>query len=257
MASVGILENSNDIAAIFILAIPFSVSLLRGIKSAFVNNILTGIVFLFFTFLIWQSKSRGAVLGVGSFIVSWYWIKAKSKKQAAIITLTCLLFSVIVMSNIQRNADDREGSTTNRKIYWSAAVNMALRNPILGVGFNAYSDELITYTDGHVGTEGIHKTAHSTWLLALAETGIVGFGFYIGIWMCAMRSAWAMREDYPEFFMAIFSYGVTISFLSHTYMLYPYILLGLTIGLGQFYLKDKDYVPEWGLKAALSRQEIL
>jgi hypothetical protein len=80
-------------------------------------------------------------------------------------------------------------------------------------------------------------TVHSTWLLALAETGFVGFFFFIGIWISAFISAWKIKYTHPEFILALTGYGVVITFLSHTYMLYPWILLSASIATGKFVSK--------------------
>lgn len=251
LTSVGILENSNDIAAIMILVIPFTMVFLRGITFSILRYLLSLCAFVFYAYLIWQSKSRGAVLGIGTLGVAWFWLKAKNKKSASVIVVIGLALSIGALSMIQRDAADVEGSTSNRKIYWKAALNMAVRHPVFGVGYDGYPLNLLRYTDGHVGTEGKYKTAHSTWLLAMAETGIVGFIFYVGIWIFSFRSAWVMRSEHPEFILAMISYGTAITFLSHTYMLYPYILLGLTVASGQFYLKNEINIPTRGLEAAL------
>lgn len=256
LMSLGILENSNDIAAIFVLVTPFTIAFFMKIKNTILKAFLCSLVFGFYTYLVWESKSRGAILGLGMVVLSWHWIEFQKKKMIIAATIGIALISAIALSGIQRNQEDRQGSTSNRMIYWGAALNMGLRNPFLGVGYGNYSANLLTYTDGHVGTEGINKTAHSTWLLALAETGVAGFLFYIAIWSYALKSSWSMRFDHPEFFVAIMSYGLTISFLSHTYMLYPYILLGLSIGLGQFYTKTQQQASSFGLNAALRRKEL-
>lgn len=252
LTSIGIFENSNDIAAIMILVIPFTLAFLKGITFSFVRYFLGLIIFSFYAYLIWESKSRGAVLGIGTLAVAWFWLQARNKKTASVIVIVGMLASVGVMSLIKRDAADVEGSTSNRKIYWGAALNMGVRNPLFGVGYNGFPLNLLTYTDGHVGTEGKYKTAHSTWLLALAETGIVGFVFYMGIWFFSFRSAWSMRYEHPEFLLGMISYGTAITFLSHTYMLYPYILLGLTVASGQFYIKnEEEVVPDKGLAGAI------
>jgi O-antigen ligase len=251
MTGIGILENSNDIAAIMILVIPFTLALLRGISSKLIKYPIGLIIFSFYFFLIWQSRSRGAILGVGTLAVAWFWLKATNKKMATIIVVIGMSLSFGAMSLIKRDAGDVEGSTNNRKIYWGAALNMGIRHPFFGVGYDGFPLNLLTYTDGHVGTEGKHKTAHSTWLLALAETGIVGFTFYLGIWIFSLKSAWSMRFAHPEFLLAMLSYGTAITFLSHTYMLYPYILLGSTVACGQFYMKNEDVAPTKGLEGAL------
>ncbi len=253
MTGIGILENSNDIAAIMILVIPFTLAFLKEIRPTVLKYVLGTAVFSFYFFLIWQSRSRGAILGVGALAVGWFWLQAQNKKTASIIVVLGLGACLGAMSLIKRDAADVESSTSNRKIYWGAALNMGVRHPVFGVGYNGFPLNLLTYTNGHVGTEGKHKTAHSTWLLALAETGVIGFTFYMGIWIFALRSAWAMRFAHPEFLLGMLSYGTAITFLSHTYMLYPYILLGMTVASGQFYMKSaaEDEVPTKGLEGAL------
>lgn len=234
LVSVGVFENSNDIAAIMILVLPFTFVFLKGIYYRSVQCFLGLLIAVFYSCLIWQSKSRGAIIGLATLAISYLWLNSKSKKTASLLVVFGIVLSLGGISLIERNAEDVEGSSTNRKIYWNAALNMGIKNPLFGVGYDGFPRNLLSYTDGHVGTEGNHKTAHSTWLLALAETGIIGFVFYFGIWFYSFTTAWQIRAEFPEFLLAILSYGVTISFLSHTYLLYPYILLGLTVASGKF-----------------------
>lgn len=257
LTSTGILENSNDIAAIMILAIPFTLAFFKTFRYPVFKNILGLLIFSFYCFLVWESKSRGAVLAIGTLVIAWMWLKASNKKLASFIVVCGLAFSIVAINSIERKAEDIEGSTSNRKIYWTAALNMAVRNPAFGVGYSSYPHRLMEFTNGHVGTEGRHKTAHSTWLLALAESGFMGFFFYIGIWIFTFKSAWGMRETHPEFTLALISYGTAITFLSHTYMLYPYILLGLTVAAGQFYAKQTEAPVASGLSGALLTKECL
>ncbi|MBP9680335.1 MAG: O-antigen ligase family protein [Bacteriovorax sp.] len=235
MTGVGLIENANDIAAILILAIPFTISYFKEIKVKALKGFIAIVIFAFYFILIWEAKSRGATLGLGAFALAWYWLKIKNKKKGIVILISGLLLTFGALSQIERNSDDIEGSTKNRLIFWKAGLNMAIRNPLFGVGYGGYMEKLSEYANGNVGTEGAKKTIHSTWLLALAETGFVGFFFFMGTWIFTLKSAWKMRLENPEYFLAIVSYGTAVTFLSHTYMLYPYILIGLTVGHGQFY----------------------
>jgi cytochrome bd-type quinol oxidase subunit 2 len=72
-------------------------------------------------------------------------------------------------------------------------------------------------------------TAHSSWVLALAEGGPVALVLLLSLWVYSALCAWSIREREPEYFLAILGYAVAISFLSHTYLLYPYILLSISI----------------------------
>jgi len=240
LTSVGIFENSNDIAAIMILVVPFSLAFAKKFQNKIFRYSAYFIILSFYSYLIWEAKSRGAVLGLGMMYISWFWLSAKNKKKATILVGVGALLVGMAMSSIKRNEADIEGSTSNRMIYWTAGVNMGIRNPLLGVGYNNYNRRLLEFTNGHVGSEGKNKTIHSTWLLTLAETGFPGFILYIGIWLLSIRYAWDMRRVHPEYLMAVLSYGTAITFLSHTYMLYPWILLGLIVASAQFYKKLED-----------------
>lgn len=259
LLSVGIFENSNDIAAIMILAIPFTLALFRHVKIKPLKYFAYFVILTFYSLMVWEAKSRGAILGIGLLYVIWFWLAAKNKKRASFIVLISGVGILLAMNSIKRDEKDIEGSTSNRMIYWKAGINMGIRKPLLGVGYNNYNLRLLEFTNGHVGSEGKYKTIHSTWLLTLAETGVPGFLFYIGIWLFSLRCAWRMREVHPEYLLALGSYGTAISFLSHTYMLYPWILLGLIVASAKFYNEKKSAItlsemkmkkPRWGERYA-------
>ena len=252
LQSTGILENSNDIAAILILSVPFIFVFTRYLKSPYLKVLINLLLLAFYGELIWQAKSRGAFLGVGALIATSIWLIAKNKKAATIALVGILAVTISLMSLIKRDEADVAGSTENRKIFWQAGIKMGLKNPLFGIGYAGYNNHLFEYADGNVGSEGSNKTAHSTWILALAETGVVGSFFYLGVWIYALVQAWRMRELHPEYILAMLSYGTAITFLSHTYILYVYILLGLVVASGQLY-KVKT-IPSKGLLGALYRK---
>ncbi len=72
-------------------------------------------------------------------------------------------------------------------------------------------------------------TAHSSWVLALGEGGFAALFLFASLWIYGAFAAWKIRLDQPEYFLGIAGYGMAITFLSHTYLLYPYILLALVI----------------------------
>ena len=234
MTGIGMIENANDIAAILIIAIPFSIGLFKSIKNFVIRYSLYSLIFFFYIYLIWQAQSRGAILGIGALLVCLYWLKAQNKKFASFIVVIGLVLSIGAMSTLKRSSADTESSTQNRMIFWKAGINMAVRNPLFGVGYEGFIPNLLQYANGNVGTDGTKMTIHSTWLLALAETGFVGFILYMGIWISGLYSAWKVKYQHPEFILALISYGVVITFLSHTYMLYPWVLLSASLAAGKF-----------------------
>ncbi|CAN0000562.1 unnamed protein product, partial [Chrysoparadoxa australica] len=238
LTSVGILENSNDIAAILILSVPFLLARFRKGHSLPIKMIIYSVVLSLYGYLIWESKSRGAILGYGALFIVWFFINLKTRKQMISTVLVGSIVLVGLMLSVKRDSGDINESTKNRITYWKAGAKMGLKNPVLGVGYSNFQVKLFTYTDGHVGSEGRYKTVHSNWLLPWAETGIPGFFLYMGIWITCLFYAWKMRFAHPEFIMAIASYGVAITFLTHTYMLYPWILLAIISASIKFYRNE-------------------
>jgi len=229
LVSVGILENPNDIAAIFVLAIPFTIYFFLNMKIKILAPMLAILSFLLYAKLVWYAQSRGAILGIASLIGAVAFVKISHKKLKYFGILGILLTSIIVIKSIKRDASDLEGSTNNRIIYWKSGINMGLKHPFFGVGFFGYNRNFSSYAVGTIGSEGKNRTIHSNWLLPLAEGGVPAFTFYMLLWAYILYLAIKLIPFEPEYFYAVICYGVTITFLSQTYLLYPYILAGLII----------------------------
>ena len=230
LESVGILSNSNDIAAIFVLAIPFTIFFILKTNLKPFNWLVSAVVAFAMVVLVWQSQSRGAILGIFAILGAFTLIKIKSKKVLAIALVLGMVGTLGAFKMMNRGEADVEGSTSNRILYWKAGLNMAIKNPIFGVGFWGFPRNLPAYApDGNVGSEKEHMTAHSSWVLVLAEGGFTALVLFIGLWAYAAFAAWKIRFDQPEYLLAIAGYGMAITFLSHAYLLYPYILLALVI----------------------------
>jgi putative inorganic carbon (HCO3(-)) transporter len=256
LESVGILSNSNDIAAIFILAIPFVLYLvLKTRLRPFSWLTATGLISLM-SVLVWKSQSRGALLALVATFAAYFFLKIKNKKQIAIVLALTLGASLVSFSLMNRKAEDVEGSTKNRIIFWKAGANMAIRNPIFGVGFWGFNQNFASYAiDGDTGSESRHMTAHSSWVQVMAENGFIGLFFFLGLWLYSMFKAYQIRERHPEYFMSLVGYGVTITFLSHAYLLFPYILCALAIT--QSSLEQEENVIELNEHAYALKQEVI
>lgn len=230
LESVGILANSNDIAAIFVLAIPFTIFFILKSKLKPLSWLIAFGTFLIMALLVWQSASRGALLGIFAIFGAYALLKIKSKKMLILAGIFAMVGVMGSFALMNRDAEDLEGSTSNRLIYWKAGLNMAVRNPVFGVGFWGFPKNLPAYVvDGNVGSEKEHMTAHSSWVLVLGENGFMALFLFGSLWIYAAYAAWKIRESQPEYFLGIAGYGMAITFLSHTYLLFPYILLALVI----------------------------
>jgi len=97
------------------------------------------------------------------------------------------------------SADD--SSTMSRLHFWKVALEMAKRNPFLGVGHNSFVAAYDDY-DTSNGAFGKRRSVHSLWFGLLAELGFPGLIIYLAIWglgiLGTARVLWLARGD-PTF----------------------------------------------------------
>jgi O-antigen ligase len=118
---------------------------------------------------------------------------------------------------------------------------MAVHNPVLGVGFDQFPEQYMSYAVGRLYERG-YRTAHSSWFLALGESGFPGLFLFAAFFVSVVRIAWRNRAKRPGQLYAVTGYGVAMSFLSHTYALYFYILTALILASANVKEKVRDGV---------------
>ncbi|MFZ4715041.1 MAG: O-antigen ligase family protein [Bacteriovoracaceae bacterium] len=243
LTGVGALADSNDLAAVFIISLPLLLSLFWSGKKNIYNLTLGAMALFFSTYLIWLTRSRGAIIALLALFSSFLLDKIKKKSNKIItILLIGMLFFPISMT-FKRSSDDLSESTSNRMNYWKTAVIMAGRNPFLGVGYNAYPENFESYAPELISEFG-YRTAHSTWFLILGETGFIGFGLFFSLYFVILRKSIALRKDHPELFFSLIGYTVTMTFLSHAYVIYPYILFALVSVGHRIFIENNSDHPE-------------
>lgn len=122
---------------------------------------------LIVVFAVIATQSRGGTLGLLA-VFGWLWWRSPRKIVAgvaiAIIGVASLLYAppeyFTRMDTLTTGASDR--SAQARITAWKGAIGMGLKNPVFGVG------------TGHFGQRW-GMTAHSTYMLSLAELGLPGF----------------------------------------------------------------------------------
>jgi putative inorganic carbon (hco3(-)) transporter len=225
LGTFGMLADPNDTSAVMIMIFPFAFYFLkRADRSLFLRLICLATLASSLA-LLYYAKSRGALLALLLTISLQIFLSIKNRRVAIPLMFCALLLFLPLSSAFQRSESDLSQSQESRIIYWTTATYMAIRNPLLGVGFGGYPGNFERYAPRFI--ESGLRTAHSSWFLALAETGFVGFGLFSSLFAWMLRKSWQLRRDYPELFFATFGYGIAMSFLSHTYSIYLYLLLGM------------------------------
>jgi len=226
----GAFGDPNDLASIIIMALPLALVPVFNKRPGLARRIC-GVAFAGFSVLvIWFTNSRGAILSLLVQVLAFLGVRSSRRSWLPMAFLGGLvgLGFLVVYKAIPRAPQEMEASQESRITYWKAAVNMTLHHPIWGVGFDQYPDNYVTYASG-VKYEWGKRTAHSSWLLAFAESGLIGGLLYVAFVLTVMRTAWRNRETWPAQFFALAGYGVAMTFLSHTYGIYIPVLAGLIL----------------------------
>lgn len=219
--------NANDLASLIVLVMPFAAMLLwrRGRK---VSRPLAGVLLVaILLFGLWLSQSRGAILSLGLSGFSYFLFCVKKSFRTNFLLIGGVLGVVVLMSSLDRKAEDMEGSSESRMNYAVAGFRMLKSNPLFGVGLNMYPKRYEQFSSNF--NEYGERTAHSSWVLVMSETGVFGLVLFVALFVHAFRLSLKIRHQRPEFLMSLSGYGLAMSFLSHTYIAPPYLLYSLIL----------------------------
>ena len=230
----GAIQNANDLAAVLIFVVPLSLKSILKKEFKPWTWLSSAVVIFALAFGVWKAESRAAYLAVllmgFTYVIYYFRHRKKLLVQFAAIALAGL--AVVSQLNLGRNSSDLDESRMNRLGYWQAGISMALRNPILGVGFGQFPRNYQYYGAAEF-TEHGERTAHSSWILLLSEAGFPALLLILFLFYKSFLKSWRIFKEAPELLLMLVGYGVCMSFLSHIYTLYPYILLALVLSFPQ------------------------
>ena len=240
------LGDGNDFGLSVLLALIFCLFLLFEAKKAGGKLLYMGGALALLGMIV-ATQSRGDSLALGA-VAIYYWFK--NDRKIIGVALAGLAVVVVValapatyferMNTIQNYQED--GSAQGRLSAWRAGTNMALGNPILGVGAGHFP---ANYTRYSAEPQTRWKTAHSIYFLTLGELGFPGLFILIGIivsnlvgnWRVA-REIWARNPDarasteirlLATMSAGMLAFAIGGAFLSATYYPHMYVLAGLTV----------------------------
>ena len=168
---LGVINDPNDLAQVLVATT--ALLFLRWKKGAFTANLfLTLLPAAFLCFGVYMTHSRGGLLALVVMIL--YGLKDRLGVVRSVI-LTGLFAGALILFNATggRNMNDDDG---DRIGLWSTALTTFKTHPISGVGVNRFGDY-----------SGNGLTAHNSYVLCLAELGLVG---YVP-WMGAIVTTWS------------------------------------------------------------------
>ena len=127
------------------------------------------------------TQSRGGLLGMAAILSFFLYQKVKNPivvgMCAAVAMLAMMVFAGIGDRQSGGAAEDGVDASAMGRIYaWQAAINMALSNPLTGVGVDNFYVNYYFYSPHW---DGKNHAVHSTWFQVLGETGFVGIGIFV------------------------------------------------------------------------------
>jgi hypothetical protein len=227
LEAVGSLGNSNDIAAVVLIPLGMLWPLILSRRERLGIRVASATVALLLFATIKSSQSRGALIAAVAQCGLYFVARARNPIRFAFLFFaTVAIVAPLANKFIGRNADDLDASTESRMNYYVTGLRMALYSPVWGQGFGRYPFEFERYSSATLHEWGL-RTAHSSWILVVAETGFAGLFIFTAIHIRMFVTCWQLREEYCGLFLALAGYSITILFLSHSWLMFPWILFAL------------------------------
>jgi probable O-glycosylation ligase (exosortase A-associated) len=247
--------NPNDLAALLLGPLGLACGVLYTERHKYMRwAAMAGVPLI--ALIIFMTQSRGAILALACF-GTWVFLRQKRRLRMLpgllVVGLVVAIFapnSVWTRIRNLRNATssgdlveaDDKGSAEQRFEIWKVAWKIARDDPISGVGLGVYPYAHWRYARSNAENfkptaRGV-RDAHSSYFTALAETGVPGLIFWLGIFVStyfyAQRARRLMRTFDPDrerqlFFMqaSLLGLGVAGLFGSYNGIVFPYLNIAI------------------------------
>lgn len=227
--SLGFLNDPNDLAQFLLVALAVSTVAWRSGSWLWNSSIVIG-PSLFLLYGIYLTHSRGGLIGLLTLVLLA--LRNRFKRLPA-FTMTVFMALMLLALNFTggRNLSLEDASAQGRLDAWGGGLAMLKFNPVWGVGYGTFADLY-------------ERTAHNSFVLCFAELGLIGYFFWLALIVTTVLELRRLknldREDRLErelqrwsevIRLAFYSFLVCAWFLSRTYNMTMYLLLGLSAAL--------------------------
>lgn len=253
---IGIFNDPNDLGLLFVMVLPMVLYLMgRGGLGGLMRVLWFGSALLLL-YGVYLTHSRGAMVALLAMMGAYVWRK-RGWVTAAVIGVVALAALQVVAPRMDELSAG-ESSAYGRVDAWFVGLHLFLEHPLFGVGAGLFG-------------EYNRLTAHNSFVLALAETGIVGYTIWLtfigyGVWMMfsvlqhepeiaednsIAQAEWQRHRTLAmTLLMAQAGFFAAAFFLSRTYVVILYLMEAVVVGyyfvareaypgLPQFRLRDR------------------
>jgi hypothetical protein len=241
----GFLEDPNDFAQCLLTALPF-LGLAWRSGHVFRNTLFVVAPASFILYGVYLTHSRGAVIGLGMILLLLFSTRlGKTRSAIAVAVLVAIFLSPVGGA---RDTNFTEASAAGRLVEWGTGISMLKSSPVFGVGYGSFLD----YAE---------LTAHNSFVLCFSELGLVGYFFWLGLIVYTVMDLNAVirkfeaSEQNSEWLRfarvlrsSLFVFLTTSWFLSRTYIVTLYMILGMVVAFIQIVKNEnsqEDNSPTW------------
>jgi len=174
------------------------------------------------------SQTRGAYLAAGAGAAAWAAAGMHSRRDRMVAIVACVVLAAafLLVPQVRERArtmvdpdsyTDSSSTAALRFNTWRAGFDIGLHRPLLGAGYGWRPFHLL-YRENYqerFNDPLAEWHAHSDFLQAFAESGLLAGLLYVFIWGWAMHETWARRRSVPwaaallGMMAALFVYGLT------------------------------------------------
>jgi len=196
----GFFLNPNTIGTTMCLLIPVALCLISLSKSLAAKVFAGGLICLYgFTLL--KMLSRGALLSL-SVIVLLYVITSKNKLRNLALTVVLGITAFAAVPAARERAAtvatfQEDPSAMSRIQLWKAGINMALRNPLWGIGASCFPIASADYFREGAGFLR-WRDPHNSYIAVVAEMGFLGLLVFAGIMFLCLRDGWLVHKKFSQ-----------------------------------------------------------
>lgn len=248
---LGIFNDPNDLGVLFVTTLPF-IGAWQSREVGWPRRVMNFIMLGIMVYAIYLTDSRGAMLAA-LLILAMHLSTVYGRVKTAVAGGIAMVLLSFVKTRLDK-LDAGEQSAFERIEAWYQGIQMLKSNPLFGVGFKQFQ-------------EHHERTAHNSFILVFAETGLIGFffwlsivlvSFYLLIRLTSLDEDQACQENDPDkkalwldykktgwlLLMSLSGYVAGAFFLSRSYDTFFYIVFGLVAGYSLALQREFSWVPK-------------
>ena len=222
----GMFNDPNDLGLALVLVVPLLVDMAFRRKW-----IIPGLCLPVILYALYLTNSRGAMVALMASIFAYLVLRYRSMKG---VVIGLMIAVILVTFGPSRLTDMSAGgeSANGRVEAWYQGLQMLESSPIFGVGKGMFKEYHCL-------------TAHNSYVLVLAELGLFGTLFFVGLFFYPFQWVWENIFKRDDLFLGDETeetqlcsiYGCLVGimfaifFLSRSYILLPFMLVGFISSL--------------------------